>query len=111
MPRWRRRRFQRLRKKLREQPDDHTWVLGKTEDRMNSKMDLPAVNGNPAFTLKLKMDFIMCESWDTDQEGKPAKFKKAKVFRRCSVCGTEQIGKSKTKLSCKETVVEKVMSS
>lgn len=111
MPRHRRRRFQRLRKRLRDQPDDHTWVLHKTEDRMKSKLDLPALHGNPAFTLNLKMDFILCESWDTDQEGRPTKFEKAKVFRKCSVCGTEQIGKSKTKLSCKETVVQKVMES
>jgi hypothetical protein len=101
----------RARKKLREKPGDHTWVLHKTEDRKTSKIDLPTLHGNPAFTLKLKMDFILCESFDTTPEGQPTKFQKAKLFRRCSVCGMELIGGTKPTAGCKETVVSKVMSS
>jgi hypothetical protein len=108
MPRWRRRRFQRLRKRERKW-DDHTWVLKPVRDRRTSKIDLPAMHGNPAFTLKLKLDFTLVEQ---SKDGmKIENFEIAERFRICSVCGMELVGDQRPRLTCKETLVKKVMES
>ena len=102
MPRWRRRRFKRLRKKA----DDHQWVFKKTKEKARQEIDLPPVNNQPGYLIKLKMDFIFVENFGS---GPGETAQRVKNRRQCTVCGQDSISGRPPKYPCKEAVVRKVM--
>ncbi len=115
MPRWRRRRFQRLRKNRK---DDHTWVFKKIkDDRHHLKFVAPGdpIQGTPDKAFHIKIDYTMVKAFpskDTESgENPPEKYELVKSFRVCSVCGQESLEGAKPPLTCKEAVTKKVMES
>jgi hypothetical protein len=105
MPRWRRRRFQRLR---RNRKDDHTWVFKKIQETNRQKIDLPSINGNPGYLIKLKVDWTFVENFGT---GPGETAQRVKNRRQCTVCGQDSISGQPPKYSCKEAITRKVMES
>jgi hypothetical protein len=120
MPRWRRRRLNRLHKKN----DDHVWVLQPLRSKSKSEFSVPSDGVRPQADILIKINWQMSDfkfnfgpalgpnagsDEPTSKERHGGYTKKHMNFRKCTVCGQESINGLLPKMSCREYIARRVM--